>query len=51
MSNREKPGLGTGCRVNMDCPPIGDDKTLSAEGFQSDVIGARRDRAFDTGGQ
>ena len=51
LGDREKPGLGAGRRMNINRPPVGDDKALGAECFQPDVIGAGRDRALDASGQ
>src|SRR6185503_16141684 len=47
LSNREKPGLGAGGRMSINRPPVGDDKALSAERFQSDIIGPGCDGALD----
>jgi hypothetical protein len=47
LGYREKPGFGAGRRMNVNCPPISDDKTLGTECFQPDVIGAGCDRALD----
>ena len=47
LGNREKPGFGAGRRMNINRPPVGDDKALGAQRFQPDVIGAGCDRALD----
>ena len=51
LGNREKPGFGPGCRMNVNGTPAGHDKTLSSQRFQPDVISARCDRAFDASGK
>ena len=47
----EKTCFCTGHRMDIDRPPVDDDKALGAEGFQANVISTRCDRAFDSGGQ
>jgi hypothetical protein len=47
LSDREQPGLGARARMDIDRPPVGNNKAFGAKRFQSDVVGARGDRAFD----
>src|SRR6266436_1973791 len=47
LRDREKTCFCTGARMDIDRAPIGDDKTLGAERFQPDVIGAGRDRSLN----
>src|SRR6185436_8945719 len=51
LSNREKQGLGASGRMSINRLPVGDDKALSAERFQADVVDTRCDRALDASGQ
>ena len=51
LDNREEPRFGAGRRMNINCPPISDDKALGAQRFQPDVIGAGCDRTLDASGQ
>ena len=51
LRDREKTCFCAGARMDIDRAPIGDDKTLGAERFQPDIIGAGRDGALDASGQ
>ena len=47
----DKACFCSGSWMDIDRPPVGDDKALGAKGFQPNVISARCDRAFNASGK
>ena len=43
--------LGAGLRMDIERAAVGDDQAFGRERLDAEIIGARRDRAFDPGAQ